>query len=205
MRTLLVVSLAALLVGCGDDSSNPDGGGNDASTDSTQPPGDGAVNVDGGDGSTVDVGDSVITRSNHNTRDAVYVQPTFTTAGIATMKLDATFTGTISGNVYGQVLFFNDGPSGKPVVIVATENNQLSALDADTGAVVWQKTYGTPAATPARVAGTSRRSASRARPPSTPRAARSSSTRRRAPTRRSPITRSTPSAWTTDPSVRTSR
>lgn len=143
MRLWIVVSLAALLLACGDDSANPDGGGNDASTDSTNPSDGGGV--DGSDGSTVNVGDSVITRSNHNTRDAVYTQASFTTAGIATMKLDTTFTGTVGGDVYGQVLFYNDGPNGKPVVIVGTQNNQLSALDADTGAVVWQKTYGTPA------------------------------------------------------------
>ncbi len=130
MRRLTIASLAALVMGCGGGNSNPDGG-----SDASIP----------GDGSTVDVGDSVITRSNHNTRDAVYVQPTFTTAGIATMKLDPNFSGVVSGDVYGQVLFFNNGPNGKPVVIVGTENDQLSALDADTGAVVWQKTFGTPA------------------------------------------------------------
>lgn len=130
MRRMICGSLAALVLGCNGDNGNSDGG-LDASSSS--------------DGSTIDVGDSVITRSNHNTRDAVYVQPSFTTANIATMKLDPNFSGTVSGNVYAQVLFFDDGPNGKPVVIVATENDQLSALDADTGAAVWQKTYGTPA------------------------------------------------------------
>jgi len=145
MRRLVLVS--SLLVACGGGSgNNPDGGGNpDATTPPTDgsTPSDGASN-DGNDGGP-NIGDSVITRSNHNTRDNVFIQSTFTTAGIATMKLDTTFDGTISGDVYGDVLFFNDGPSGQPVVIVGTQNNQMTALNADTGAVVWQKTFGTPA------------------------------------------------------------
>lgn len=138
MRRLLCVSIAMLLAACGDDNGNPDGGKDATASDAP------VTNPDGGDGgSTVDIGDSVITRSNHNTRDAVYIQPGFTTSTIATMKLDTAFDGTISGDVYGQVLFYNDGPNGKPVVIAATQNDQVTALDADTGAVVWQQTFGT--------------------------------------------------------------
>lgn len=141
MRTVGILALLApLALACGDDSGTPDGGGKDATTN------DAPVTTDGGDGgTTIDIGDSVITRSNHVSRDAMYVQPTFTKAGVATMKLDTAFDGTVSGHVWGQVLFYKDGPGGKPVVVVATGDDQVSALDADTGAVVWQKTFGTPA------------------------------------------------------------
>ncbi|HEX4514358.1 MAG TPA: hypothetical protein VH054_12500 [Polyangiaceae bacterium] len=135
--------LLAVLVGCvSDDTSNPDGGGLDATSDS---PSNGDAGGDGGVDAGPPVGDSVITRANHNTRDALFTQSSFDTNGVATLKLDPGFDGTISGNVYAQVLFFQNGPNGKPVVIAATANDQLTAMDADTGVVVWQKTFGTPA------------------------------------------------------------
>ncbi|HEY2365881.1 MAG TPA: hypothetical protein VGH87_05815, partial [Polyangiaceae bacterium] len=144
MRRLLpAVAVAIVLVACvSDDSGSPDGGGSDATLDAPS-------NADGGGDTGVDagppIGDSVITRANHDTRDALYVQSTFGPQAISTIKLDSTFDGTVSGNVYAQVLFFQNGPNGKPVIIAATSNDQVTAMDADTGAVVWQKTFGTPA------------------------------------------------------------
>ncbi|HEX4514357.1 MAG TPA: hypothetical protein VH054_12495 [Polyangiaceae bacterium] len=144
MRRLLPsVAVAIVLVACvSDDSGSPDGGGSDATLDAPS-------SADGGGDTGVDagppIGDSVITRANHDTRDALYVQSTFGPQAISTIKLDSTFDGTVSGNVYAQVLFFQNGPNGKPVIIAATSNDQLTAMDADTGAVVWQKTFGTPA------------------------------------------------------------
>jgi hypothetical protein len=134
MRRALFVTVL-VFAACGGDSSNPDGGGNDATANDASNP----------DGGTTDVGDSVLTRNNHNTRDALYTQSAFTTAGIATMKRDTGFDGTISGNVYSQVLFFDKGPNGTSLVIATTENNQVTSLDATTGMPVWQKTLGTPA------------------------------------------------------------
>lgn len=145
MRRLGLLLACGLAFGCGDDSSgNPDGGGADATTDSP------VVNPDGGGdagdgGSPVDIGDSVITRSNHISRDALYVQPTFKQSALSTLALDKAFDGAVDGDVWAQVLFFEKGPNGKPVVIAATANDQVTAMDADTGAVVWQKTFGTPA------------------------------------------------------------
>ena len=128
MRRFFLVALVA----CGGGGANADGG-----LDATN-----TSDVNAGDGGVVDVGDSVLERNNHINRDGLYTQPTFTTAAIATMKLDTGFDGTISGNVYAQVLFFDKGPNGKSIVIAVTENNQVSALDADLGTVVWQKTIG---------------------------------------------------------------
>jgi hypothetical protein len=144
MRRFLLAT-ALIFAACGDDNGTTDGGNDATASDSGN---DGSPKPDGGDAGdsgTIDVGDSVLTRNNHNNRDALYTQSTFTTAGIATMKLDTGFDGTISGNVYSQVLFFDKGPNGKSLVIATTENNQVSALDATTGTPVWQKTLGTPA------------------------------------------------------------
>lgn len=138
--------LALLVVACGDDSGNPDGGGPDATTDSPVVNPDGGGGGDAGDGgTTVDIGDSVITRSNHVSRDAMYVQPNFKASALSTLTLDTAFDGTVSGNVWAQVLFYDKGPNNTPVIIAATANNQVTAMNADTGAVVWQKSFGTAA------------------------------------------------------------
>jgi hypothetical protein len=47
-----------------------------------------------------------------------------------------TFMGTLSTQVYAQPLYVENGPGG-PVFVVATEQNHLTALNATTGAVVW--------------------------------------------------------------------
>jgi len=138
MRRLIL----AALVACGGGGSTPDGGVNDATT-SDAVSGDAG---DAGDASTINIGDSVLERNNHINRDGLYTQPTFTTAAIPTMKLDPGFNGTVSGDVYAQVLFFDNGATGTSVVIAVSENNQVTALDANVGTVVWQKTLGTPAA-----------------------------------------------------------
>ena len=47
------------------------------------------------------------------------------------------------GNVYAQPLYIEGGPSG-PVVIAVTESNNVYALNATTGAIIWQRNVGTP-------------------------------------------------------------
>ncbi len=167
MRGAASLVVGVLLVtagcgGCGGGGSGAGDGGTDASLlDGTLPDGaaadadvpDVASGDGGGDGSAadagdagdVDAGDSVLTHHQHASRDGLYVQPTFTKAAAATMKLDKTFDGTISGHVYAQALFLEDGPGGKAAVFAFTESNQVTALDADTGLPLWQKTLGTPA------------------------------------------------------------
>ena len=72
-------------------------------------------------------------------RDGVYVDPAFTRAAVAGLHLDANFSGAVTGNVYAQPLVVD----GK--LIVATESNEVSALDPATGAVRWRKTLAPPA------------------------------------------------------------
>ena len=84
-------------------------------------------------------GASVVERNNHGNRDGVFVQPTLTKARAATMVRDQTFDGTVSGNVFASPLYV-DGTPG--VFVIATENNQVSVLNENTGRPVWQRTYG---------------------------------------------------------------
>ncbi len=80
---------------------------------------------------------------NNATRDGLYVDPVFTTAAAANLIRDLGFNGTIVGNVYAQPLYIEDGPSG-PMVIAVTESNNVYALNATTGAIIWQRNVGTP-------------------------------------------------------------
>jgi hypothetical protein len=76
----------------------------------------------------------------------MYVVPAFTRAAVAKMHRDPAFMATMSGPTYAQPLYFEGGPNGKDVVIVATEQNEVSAFDALSGAMVWRKMLGAPSA-----------------------------------------------------------
>jgi hypothetical protein len=86
--------------------------------------------------------ESVLQRNNNVSRNGVFVQPTLTKARAATMIRDRTFDGTVSGNVFASPLFVDGSPG---VFVIATENNQVSVLNENTGRPVWQRTYGQPA------------------------------------------------------------
>jgi hypothetical protein len=77
-------------------------------------------------------------------RDGLYIQPTLTKAAAATLVKDTTFAPTIVGEVYAQPLFVDGGAGGQDLVIVATEANNVYALDATTGAQVWTMNAGAP-------------------------------------------------------------
>jgi hypothetical protein len=86
-----------------------------------------------------------ITREhNHLSRDGLYIDSAFTRAAAANVRLDSNFNGTISGNVYAQPLYIEGGPSGGARVIVVTESNNVYAVDAITGTVIWQRNVGAP-------------------------------------------------------------
>lgn len=108
----------------------------------------GDVGNDGVDAveSGVPIGTSVLQFHNHATRDGVYVDPLLTAAKASTMHIDPTFVARVSGNVYAQPLYVDDGPGGQAAFIVATESNNVYALDAN-GAAIWANTsIGAPAA-----------------------------------------------------------
>jgi hypothetical protein len=79
----------------------------------------------------------------HDSRDGLYLDPLFTQAAAANLTRDLSFDGTIVGNVYAQPLYIDLSPNG-PMVIVVTESNNVYALNATTGAIIWQRNVGTP-------------------------------------------------------------
>ena len=86
---------------------------------------------------------SVLQYHKNSSRDGVYVDAAFTRAAAA--RLHKAYAVPIAGPTYAQPLFFEHGPGGKDIVIVATEQNEVSAFDAAGGAMVWRKTLGAPA------------------------------------------------------------
>src|ERR1051325_5105016 len=81
---------------------------------------------------------------NHENRDGLYTDRAFTRTAAAALKRDPNFQGTVSGNVYAQPLYIEDGPDGKAMVITVTESNNVYALDAANGTVIWQTHVGQP-------------------------------------------------------------
>jgi hypothetical protein len=87
---------------------------------------------------------NVTQEHNHLSRDGVYVDSAFTRSAARNLQRDLNFNGTISGAVYAQPLYVENGPGGAAMVIVATETNHVYALDASTGNVIWQRYVGAP-------------------------------------------------------------
>jgi hypothetical protein len=86
---------------------------------------------------------NVTQEHNNLSRDGIYIDAGFTPSAAAGLTRDLNFDGTISGNVYGQPLYIESGANG-PMVIVATESNNVYALNAVTGTVIWQRNVGSP-------------------------------------------------------------
>ena len=89
----------------------------------------------------IDAQVNVIQEHNNLSRDGVYIDAAFTPAAAAGLTRDLNFDGTISGNVYAQPLYIEGGPSG-PMIIAVTESNNVYALNATTGTVIWQRNLG---------------------------------------------------------------
>ncbi|HKP60759.1 MAG TPA: hypothetical protein VJV78_28720 [Polyangiales bacterium] len=106
-----------------------------AGTGSTPMAGTGAPPAGGGT-------TSVLEHHTNASRDGMSIQPTFTRAAAAKIKRDPMFMATMSGPTFAQPLYVEGAAGGKDVVIVATEQNEVSAFDAMTGAMVWKKMLG---------------------------------------------------------------
>jgi hypothetical protein len=81
---------------------------------------------------------------NHASRDGLYVDSAFTQSAAANLTRDLNFDGTIVGNVYAQPLYVEGGPGGSAMIIVATESNNVYALNAIDGTVIWERNVGPP-------------------------------------------------------------
>ena len=75
---------------------------------------------------------NVTQEHNNMSRDGLYVDSAFTRTAAANLRRDLNFNGTISGSVYGQPLYVENGPGGAAMIIVGTETNDVYALNAGT-------------------------------------------------------------------------
>ena len=82
---------------------------------------------------------NVTQKNNNPSRDGLYIDSAFTPANAANLVRDLNFNGTIVGNVHAQPLYIEGGPNG-PMIIAVTASNNIYALNATTGAVIWQRT-----------------------------------------------------------------
>jgi cell division septation protein DedD len=80
---------------------------------------------------------------NNSRRDGLYIDSAFTQSDAANLTRDLNFNGTIVGSVYAQPLYIEGGPNG-PMIIAATQSNNVYALDAVDGTVIWQRNVGPP-------------------------------------------------------------
>jgi PQQ enzyme repeat len=87
---------------------------------------------------------NVTQHHNHASRDGLYIDSAFTFDAAAKLARDLNFDGTIVGDVWAQPLYVDDGPGGRPTVVAVTESDNVYALDAVDGSIIWQTNVGTP-------------------------------------------------------------
>jgi outer membrane protein assembly factor BamB len=85
---------------------------------------------------------SVLTYHGDMNRSGIYVMPGLTWERAHGMHPDPAFDGRIEGHVYAQPLFWQSPKTGRQLLIVATEDDRVYALDAHSGKVVWQRSLG---------------------------------------------------------------
>jgi hypothetical protein len=77
-------------------------------------------------------------------RNGVYVVPGLTWKQAASLHRDRAFDGRVFGRVYAQPVVWESPKTGQRLLIIATENDTVYALDANSGQAVWQRTLGRP-------------------------------------------------------------
>jgi hypothetical protein len=127
-------------------------GGSSSGTGSSGGSGSGGLDASssgGGGEAGVTASDAdVLMLHKHINRDGLFVDSALTKAALMgkTLKLDATFAGTLSGNMFASPLYVANGVGGKGTFYVVTESNNVYALDETTGAnAVPSRSAGPPA------------------------------------------------------------
>jgi hypothetical protein len=136
--SVLAFLVAASVVGSACGHTTPGGAGSqpDGGHDAAKLP-----SIDAGA-----AGASVLEHHLHGSRDGAYIDANVTKTAAATVVIDPAFKAAISGIIYGQPLYVDGWKAGKDAVLVATDHNHVTALDATTGAVLWDRVLGPPVA-----------------------------------------------------------
>jgi outer membrane protein assembly factor BamB len=88
--------------------------------------------------------DNVLTYHGTPNRSGHYEVPGLTWGRAKSVHLDEAFQAHITGNVYAQPLYWRSQGSSSGRLLVATEDNNVYALDAITGAQIWRRSLGRP-------------------------------------------------------------
>ncbi len=89
---------------------------------------------------------SVPTYHGHSDRSGNFVVPGLTWEKARSLRSDRGFNAAVSGHVYAQPLYWRAPGSSSGMLLVATEQNKVHALDAGTGRELWQRAVGKPVA-----------------------------------------------------------
>src|SRR6202040_4316819 len=89
-------------------------------------------------------GKSVLTYHADPGRSGNFIVPSLTWDRASSLQLDGNFRPRISGHVYAQPLYWRGSESSSGVLLVATEDNVVHAIDAISGQEIWQRTLGKP-------------------------------------------------------------
>ena len=102
-----------------------------------------------GKGEAASAGDSTAGQvlQHHRTpdRSGLYVVPSLTWEAAPSLHRDPAFRAEVTGPVYAQPLYWAPPDGASPLLIVATEQDLVYALDAGTGALAWRTSLGAPA------------------------------------------------------------
>lgn len=79
-------------------------------------------------------------------RAGAYIVPELTWEAAARLQRDPKFQGDLAGPVYAQPLYWRAREGDRALLLVATEQNLVYALDASTGVVAWKTLLGSPVA-----------------------------------------------------------
>jgi hypothetical protein len=101
----------------------------------------------GGGGVTppTDTSASVLERNKHASRDGNFLQPALSKAMAKNMTADtlaANYGAGAGGDVWSSPLYMENGPGGKGAYFVTFTNNDVRALDATSGDVLWKANIG---------------------------------------------------------------
>jgi len=87
---------------------------------------------------------SILTYHGSLDRAGHYVMPGLTYERARGLRLDPSFNATFPGEVYAQPLLWREPGTGAGVLIVATEEDEVYAVDEKTGAQKWMRRLGEP-------------------------------------------------------------
>jgi hypothetical protein len=87
--------------------------------------------------------ESVLTYHAREDRSGNFVVPKLTWDRAHSAHLDKSFQGHVSGKIYAQPLYWHPPGTETPILLVATEDNMVYALDARDGKEIWSRSLGT--------------------------------------------------------------